>query len=92
MKETKRGGGGDLTSAACVDVRQGKRLRHATVLLVIQALAFAVLEVIVNDRPDTEIAVEAALGAVEAEIGDVDVAGDEEGVGASNESGSGGDN
>lgn len=66
-------------------------MRHGTILLIIQALAFAVLEVIINDGPDSEIFFRATLGAVKAEICDVDVAGDEEGVGASNESGSGGE-
>lgn len=79
-------------SAAFVDVRQAQRVRHGAVLLIIQALAFAVLEVVVNDSPDPEIAGVAVLAAVETEIGDVDVAGDEEGVGASNERGSSGDN
>lgn len=82
---------GDLTSAAFVDIRQAKRQRHVTILAIIQALAFAIREVFINDSPDTEIAVVATLGAVKPEICDMDVAGDEEGVGASNESGSGGD-
>lgn len=67
-------------------------MRHGAVLLIIQTVAFAVLEVVINDSPDTEVAGEAVLAAVETEIGDMDVAGDEEGVGASNQSGSSGDN
>lgn len=78
-------------SAAFVDIRQAKRQRHIAILAVIQALAFAILKVVINNRPDTEIAVVATLGAVKPEVCDMDVAGDEEGVGASNESGSGGD-
>lgn len=80
-----------LTGAAIVDVRQAERVRHGAVLLIIQALALAVLKVIINDGPDTEIAGKAVLAAVETEIGDVDVARDEEGVGASNQSGGSGD-
>lgn len=67
-------------------------MRHGAVLLIVQALALAVLEIVINDSPDTEIAGVAVLAAVETEIGDVDVARDEEGVGASNERGSSGDN
>lgn len=79
---------GFLTCAALVDVCQAQRLG----LTVVEALAFAILEIVINDGPDAEVAVMAALGAVEAEVCDVDVAGDEEGVGAGNErSGSGED-
>lgn len=66
-------------------------MRHGAVLLIVQAVAFAVLEVVINDGPDTEIAVEAVRSDVEAEVGDVDAAGDEERVGAGNQSGSGDD-
>lgn len=74
--------------AALVNVCQAQRLG----LTIVEALAFAILEVVINDGPDAEVAVVAALGAVEAEVCDVDVAGDEEGVGAGNKgSGSGED-
>lgn len=78
-------------SAAFVDIRQAKRQRHVAILAIIQALAFAIREIFINDSPDTEIAVVATLGAVKTEICDMDVAGDKEGVGASNKSGSGSD-
>jgi hypothetical protein len=91
MRQAVRESWRDLTCAALVDIRQGQRLRHSAILFIIQALAFAVLEIIINDGPDTEIAVEAALGAVEAEVGNVNVARDEEGVRASDESSGGGE-
>lgn len=73
--------------AAVVNVRQAQRQR----LRAVEALALAVGKVVVNDGPDAEVAVVAALGTVEAEVGDVGVAGDEEGVGRGEEGRGGGE-
>lgn len=78
---------GPLTGAARVDIHQGQRQRHSTV----QAVASAIREVVIDDGPNAEIAVEAALSAEEAKVCDMDIAGDEEGIGAGNESGGGGE-